>query len=170
MNAVRSFVARRKDAEEGFTLIELMVVVLIIAILIAIAIPQFLGARSRAQDRAAQSDLRNALTAEKTVYVDNQTYSNDTAAGGLMVTTESSLNWGGVKSATRPLNVGVLTNNVANDTVCLSEQSASGAWFGIGDIATASATQAAGTFFKKNATDPCAAATVATIGGWASSF
>ena len=49
--------------EEGFTLIELMVVVLIIAILLAIAIPSFLGARSKAQDRAAQSNARNALTA-----------------------------------------------------------------------------------------------------------
>ena len=58
---------RLKDREEGFTLIELMVVVLIIAILIAIAIPTFLGARKRAQDRAAQSNLRNALTAEKEI-------------------------------------------------------------------------------------------------------
>jgi prepilin-type N-terminal cleavage/methylation domain-containing protein len=53
------------NKDEGFTLVELMVVVLIIAILIAIAIPTFLGARQRAQDRAAQSNLRNALTAEK---------------------------------------------------------------------------------------------------------
>ena len=37
--ALRSFVSRKRDSEEGFTLIELMVVVLIIAILIAIAIP-----------------------------------------------------------------------------------------------------------------------------------
>ena len=50
------------EREGGFTLIELMVVVLIIAILIAIAIPTFLGARTRAQNRAAQASLRNALT------------------------------------------------------------------------------------------------------------
>jgi type IV pilus assembly protein PilA len=69
------------EREDGFTLIELMVVVLIIAILIAIAIPTFLGARQRAQNRAAQSSLRNALTAAKTIYTDSQSYSSvsDTA-------------------------------------------------------------------------------------------
>jgi type IV pilus assembly protein PilA len=66
--------AGQKGDEEGFTLIELMVVILIIAILIAIAIPTFLGARQKAQDRAAQSDLRNALTAAKTGYVDTEDY------------------------------------------------------------------------------------------------
>jgi type IV pilus assembly protein PilA len=68
--------ARRQEGEreEGFTLIELMVVVLIIAILLAIAIPTFLGARKRANDRAAQSSLRNSLTAAKTIYTDSQNY------------------------------------------------------------------------------------------------
>ena len=61
---------RREDDEQGFTLIELMVVILIIAILIAIAIPTFLGAQKRAKDRAAQSDLRNALSAAKTLSTD----------------------------------------------------------------------------------------------------
>src|SRR5207302_9983569 len=70
---------RRHGSEEGFTLIELMVVVLIIAILIAIAIPTFLGARERAQNRSAQSNVRNALTAEKTSYTDTQTYSATSA-------------------------------------------------------------------------------------------
>ena len=64
------------QTEEGFTLIELMVVVLIIAILLAIAIPSFLGARGKAQDRAAQSNVRNALTAEKTYFTDNQSYTD----------------------------------------------------------------------------------------------
>src|SRR6187397_1595011 len=65
--------------EGGFTLIELMVVVLIIAILIAIAIPTFLGARERANNRAAQSSLRNALTAAKTIFTDNNDYTSATA-------------------------------------------------------------------------------------------
>ena len=61
----------RKQDEDGFTLIELMVVVLIIGILIAIALPTFLGARTWSQNRAAQSDLRNALVAAKTMDTDN---------------------------------------------------------------------------------------------------
>jgi type IV pilus assembly protein PilA len=81
----------RRDSEEGFTLIELMVVVLIIAILIAIAIPTFLGARTRAQDRAAQSSLRNALTAAKTAYTDNSDYSKSTNAD--LGAIEPSLNY-----------------------------------------------------------------------------
>src|SRR5207248_8154043 len=79
---------RHKGQEEGFTLIELMVVVLIIAILIAIAIPTFLGARSRAQDRQAQSNIRNALLAEKTYYTDKQAY---TSTSGALADIESSL-------------------------------------------------------------------------------
>ena len=74
----------RRENEEGFTLIELMVVVLIIAILLAIAIPTFLGARNRANDRAAQSSLRNALTAAKVLFTDQQDYTQATVADLLL--------------------------------------------------------------------------------------
>src|SRR4249919_3994363 len=101
MSFNRTLIARNRDDEQGFTLIELMVVVLIIAILIAIAIPTFLGARQRAQDRAAQSDIRNGLTAEKTYYTDGQVYG--TAAQLKTSNIETSLNWNSAPIAGRPI-------------------------------------------------------------------
>ena len=68
---------RRND--RGFTLIELMVVVLIIAILLGIAIPTFLGAQNKAKDRSAQSSAKNALTNAKTIYADSGVYTGATA-------------------------------------------------------------------------------------------
>lgn len=62
--------------EKGFTLIELLVVVAIIGILAAIAIPQFAAYKTRSFNARAQSDLRNALTAEEAFFVDNEFYSD----------------------------------------------------------------------------------------------
>ena len=75
-------VTRDDEPEAGFTLIELMMVVLIIAILIAVLIPTFVGAKQRAQDRAVQSSVRNALTAARVIFSDHGGSHGDGAPSG----------------------------------------------------------------------------------------
>jgi type IV pilus assembly protein PilA len=139
------------EREGGFTLIELMVVVLIIAILIAIAIPTFLGARQRAQNRAAQSSLRNALTAAKTIYTDAQSYAS--VAPGTMSPVEPSLTYKANDAAsTGPNDVSVRGTATEFSAAALSasgtcywikESTATGTRYGTGAACTGDAAAAA---------------------------
>ena len=63
-------------ANAGFTLIELLIVVAIIGILAAIAIPQFSAYRAKAYNGAAQSDIKNAKTSLEAYYIEHKTYPN----------------------------------------------------------------------------------------------
>lgn len=132
---------RERREEEGFTLIELMVVVLIIAILIAIAIPTFLGARSRAQDRQAQSNLRNGISAAKTIFADHQDYADATVAA--LHDVEPSLTFQADNAAsTAPKQVSVAIADAdaltaGSDTIYLVAKSQSGSCFAVRDVQTA---------------------------------
>jgi type IV pilus assembly protein PilA len=71
--------------QEGFTLIELMIVILIIAILVAIAVPVFLSARSSAQRRTCQANLRTIDGAINTYNAQYDAYPPDGAVGDMLV-------------------------------------------------------------------------------------
>jgi type IV pilus assembly protein PilA len=141
LSTIKQFVAR--DEEEGFTLIELMVVVLIIAILLAIAIPTFLGARNSANARAAQSNLSSALTAEQTYWTNNQAFSNLYTA---MDTIEPNVNWesSAPASTDKPNSVAVVVGNNSDvflqalgaDKNCYTVYATNGAGVGSPPVAT----------------------------------
>ena len=71
---------KKHRRKKGFTLIEVMIVVAIIGILAAIAIPRFATYRQRAQDSAAKSALHNLAKAQENYYFQHETYTLDKTA------------------------------------------------------------------------------------------
>src|SRR5919109_3059166 len=117
---------QRAQDEKGFALIELLVVILIIGILAAIALPAFLNQRSKAQDTEAKTAARTAQTAMETYYTDNQTYQCNTACVKLI---EPALNEG-------VANAGLAITTGAQDYTVTVTQAKTGSVFRISKSAT----------------------------------
>lgn len=64
--------------EGGFTLVEMLIVLLVLGALVAIAVPAYLGFSARAEKRTAAADVRSAVSTAEAYHVDNETYAGMT--------------------------------------------------------------------------------------------
>ena len=170
-----------RGTDAGFTLIELMVVLLILAILLAIAIPTFLGVTKSANDRAAQSNLNTALVNAKAYYQNqSQTYNNTAATVTALSSAEPSLTFQSTASTSQS-QISVFVSADATSVILAAvSKNGSNCWYAVDNTVAQAATagtpyanlagysppaNAAGTFYGvQKAAGTCIASTIAATG------
>jgi type II secretion system protein G len=126
-----------KNGSRGFTLVELIIVIIIIGILAAVAIPKYMNAVERAKIGKAKTGLGMITKAEKMYVAENSSFSTDTANGGAldkyveMTDMNADADWGYVIAGTTAAFTATATKKAgmphAGETVTLTNL---GAWSG----------------------------------------
>jgi prepilin-type N-terminal cleavage/methylation domain-containing protein len=124
---------QRHNEESGFTLVELTVVVLVIAILITMVSSTFFEVRNLAHNQSAKDLARNGLTAEKTYYSDRAGYTDLGAALTAIEPALSFVTLEGSMSGGATVYVKKYTVGAIDDTVVVGARSRTGTCFWLRD-------------------------------------